>query len=273
MRALPCLLLLFLLSGCSKLAIGVYWADTFAAREAGKFFDLDSAAKEKARAEFRTAFLEVRRQEFPLVAAVLEGVAGEVEKNALTAARLEHWNGEVRSIVTAAAKRFEPLGQRLVAEQAARGFERFDERFLSGDADSRDRLATPEARLQHAWKRTDRVIGETLGSLSPEQKGKLEPLLATLPLPLERESSRAVFDQFRAARALAELRVVFLRRYFFEWDSLQKPEYVQARNAYVKRSFPVMAELLSLATEKQKSHLVRNFRARAEELRKLSHVH
>jgi hypothetical protein len=267
------LLVLLTFSSCSKLSVGVYWADTFALSQLDDYFTFDSAQREKAKEEFRAALLEVRRHDFPSFAETLEGIAMEVEKNELTAARLEHWSGKVETAVRTAARRFEPLGQRLVAEQAGKGFDRFDREFRDRHEKGAKRLATPEDRLKQARKRTERVISETVGSLTKEQEGWVEELLRENPLVLEQESRLFTFEQFKAARAGEPARSVFVRKYFYEWDSLQKPDYISARNAYRKSSLTMMLKVLGSASAKQKQHLIENFRDRAAEFRKLAVVH
>lgn len=263
-------LVLLLLSSCSKLSVGVYWADTFAISYIDDYFTLSSAQKEKARDEFRLAFAEVRRSELRSLADMLDGIAGEVENGVLTAARIEHWSDRGLILVREAARRFEPLAQRLVADQAPLGFGRFDEAFEDTQERSAKKLATPELRLEQAKRRSRRVVDETLGELSPEQEMRLEAVLRENPLLLERENSRFVFEKFKAARANPITRSAFLKRYFFEWETLQKPEFLAARKEYQRKSRALMLELLESASSAQKQNLVDNFRHRAKELRKLS---
>lgn len=263
-------LIFLLLSSCSKLSVGVYWADTFAVSQIDDYFTLSSSQKEKAKEEFRRAFTEVRRNEFQGLADILDGIAAEVDKGVLTAARIEHWSDRGLALVRDAARRFEPLAQRLVAEQAPRGFDRFDEEFFDTQEKSAKKLATAERRLEQARRRSQRLVKETLGRLSAEQDKRLDSLLSDNPLLLERENSRFVFEKFRVARADPEARAAFLRKYFFEWETLQKPEFLAARKEYQKRSRSLMVELLASATPAQKKHLVENFRSRAAELKSLS---
>lgn len=249
--------------------MGVYWADTFALSQLDDYFTLYGGRREAAREEFRRAFREVRSEEFPVLAGILDGIAAEVEKDALTAARLEHWSGQGLAVVRSTARRFEPLGQKLVAEQAGEGFGRFDAEFRDKQEESAERLATAEKRLAQARRRIRHVVKETLGELSPEQEAKVEALLKENPLLLEHENRNRLFEKFREARGKEETRRPFLTKYFTDWDSLQMPEYLRARDEYHRKSRIVMLELLAMASPRQKKHLVENFRGRAEELRRL----
>lgn len=273
MRPVLLLLPVFLfLSSCSKLSVGVYWADTFAVSQADDYFTLSSEQKEAAKKDFQAAFRQVRLDDFPKFAEILEGVAGEVERSELKAARLEHWDEKTRKALKTAVQRFEPLGQKLVAQQASKGFTRFDKEFQEAQEKRGKKLETPADRLKQAKKRIERVIDETVGSLDKEQEARVELLLRENPLSLEQESRAHVFARFQAARIEEKTRAEFLRKYFFDWDSLQKPEFVAARDAYHKKSRELMLAILGSASEKQKKNLIENFRARAAELRKLAVV-
>jgi hypothetical protein len=271
MRIWPYLLFLFpLLISCSKLSVGVHWADTFAASQLDNYFDLDSSAKERAKGEFRAIFTEVRRQDFPRIASLLDGVALDVEKNQLTPARLLHWQAQAESDLKRAAQRFAPLAERLVEEQAPRGFAKFDEEAADKFAEKAEDLATSEDRLDQAKKRIKRVVAETLGKLTDAQMAQAEIVLKENPLHLEHEGRIHLFEQFKQARVSPVARKEFLRRYFFDWDSLQKKEYLQARDAYKKKSRELMLSMLASASADQKQHLIESFRSRAREFRDLA---
>lgn len=264
------LLLLPLLVSCSKLSIGVYWVDTFAASQLDNYFTLDRKAKEQAKEEFRARFSEVRREDFPKIASLLEGIALDVEKNQLTSARLLQWQNQAESDLKRAAQRFAPLAERLVAEQAPTGFEKFDKEALEKFEEKAENLATPADRLAEAKKRIKRVVNETLGSLTEAQMAQAEAVLRENPLQMEHESRLFLFEQFKRARSSPVARKEFLRRYFFDWDSLQSKEYLNARDAYKAKSRELMISLLARASDSQKKHLVENFRNRAQEFRDLT---
>jgi hypothetical protein len=159
-----------------------------------------------------------------------------------------------------------------VEEQAGRGFGRFDEEMTNRLGKAKDRLASPEDRLKQAKKRIERVVSETVGELTGEQEAMVEPVLKENPLLLEQESRAHLFAQFREARGEVAERKAFLHKYFFDWDSLQRPDYIRARDAYRKKSVSLMIRVLQAASPKQRENLVKSFRGRAEEFRKLAQV-
>lgn len=267
---LSLLIFLPLLLSCSKLSIGVYWVDTFAASQLDNYFELNRAAKEKAKEEFRAIFTEVRRQDFPRIASILEGIALEVEQGRLTSGRILHWQNQAENDLKRAAQRFAPLAERLVMEQAPKGFEKFDEEANGKFGERAENLAAPESRMEESKKRIKRVVNETLGRLTDAQMAQTEVLLRENPLQLEHEGRVFLFEQFKRVRSSPLARKEFLRRYFFDWDSLQKKEYLEARDAYKIKSRELMLSLLAGATAGQKKHLVENFRARAREFRDLT---
>jgi hypothetical protein len=248
----------------------VYWVDTFAASQLDNYFTLDRSAKEKAKEEFRAIFTEVRRRDFPEIASLLEGIALDVEKNQLTPSRLLHWQTEAESDLKRAAQRFAPLAERLLAEQALKGFEKFDQEAMEKFEEKAQAMATPGDRLEEAKKRIRRVVKETLGKLTDAQMAQAEAVLQEKPLQLEHEGRIFLFEQFKRVRSSPLARREFLRRYFFDWDSLQKKEYLKERDAYKKKSRELMLSLLASATADQKKNLVDNFRSRARDFRDLT---
>jgi len=250
----------------------VYWADTFIFSQLDDFFSFSGEQKETAKKEFRASFLELRKKEFPELANILDGIANEIERGELNEERIEFWSARAIKTLRGAPLRFEPLGQKLIAQQAAQGFSRFDQEFLAQNQKRAKRLLTESDRLKQAKKRIERVVSESIGFLTPEQEKMVEQLLKENPLLLEQESRKFVFEQFQVARLEDKARISFVRRYFQDWDSLQKPEYISARDAYQKKSRAMMVKILEIATNEQKNNLLTNFRKRAAELRSLSAV-
>lgn len=263
---------LFCFSSCSKLSVGVYWADTFVISELDDYYTLSSTQKDAARQAFNLAFTEVRRQEFPPFAEALDGMAAEAEKGGMKLDRIEHWHEKLQGILKAAGRRFEPLGQMLVAQQAPLGFKRFDEKFRSKQEEVAKKLKPSDGTVKQAKKRTQRLIDETFESLTPEQEALVDELLKESPLMLEHESRLASFERFKVVRAEEKSRVAYVRQFFFDWDSVQTPAFLKARDAYRKKSLALMHRLLETASPKQLKTLVENLRGRASEFRKLSVV-
>lgn len=261
-----------ILFSCSKLSVGVYWADTFALSQIDDYFVMDSAQEEKAKAEFQAAFRQVRQNEFIPMAKLLEEMAAEVEGGSATIGKLETWSKTALAILQRGAGRFENLGQMLVAQQAASGIKRFDEEFAKKHREQGEKLSSEKGRLKQAKKRIERVVSETFGSLNAEQEALVEQTLKDNPLLLEHQNRGELFEQFKRARVLPETRVEFLRKYFQDWESLQSKEYLKARDAYQKSSRELMLQLLASASPEQKKNLVDNFRKRAGEMKKLAVV-
>jgi hypothetical protein len=272
MRIFLTLLLVLGFSSCSKLSIGVYWADTFALSKIDDFFTLNSEQKQIVKKDFQLAFQEVRRTEFPLLADLLEEIAQEVEKKSFDEAKIEKWNSRSIELVKQGAKRFEPLGQKLMEWQAPLGFARFDEAFFKSQEKKSKTLIASEDRLQQAKKRIERMVDETLGFLQPSQEGLVKGVLAENPLVLEHESRKFSFEKFQKARGQPKDRSEYVRKYFYDWDSLQSAEYLSARNAYQKKGRALILQILNSADDAQRKNLMENFRDRASQLRELSHV-
>lgn len=264
--------LLILISGCSKLSTGVYWADTFTFSQLDDYFLLSGEQTEISKKEFKSAFIDLRKNEFPLIAEVFIGLAEDVEKDRLSVPRLDEWNLKITSIIKSSALRFEKMGQYLVEQQVANKFSHFDQEFESRHKKRLKKISSEEDRIEDARKRVDRVISESIGKLSKEQEALLPPLLRENPLLLEQESKKWLFTQFQLARKTSDSRNKFVEKYFRDWESLHKPEYIQARNSYRKKSHQVIVDILRIASPTQKERLVSGFRERAREFLELAKV-
>jgi len=274
MKILTQLIFTFLtLTSCSKLSTGVYWADTFAISQIDNYFLLNSEQAKQAKAEFKAAFHKTRREEFPKIAQTFAGIALEVEKDQLSEASLEEWMQKMDSVFKNSASNFESMGQNLVDLQISNKFVHFDKKLNSKHKERLKKLNTEEKRMNEARKRVSHVIKETIGVLSKEQELLLASHLSKNPLVLEQENRYWMFSQFQKARDTPVERKNFVSRYFQNWESLHKPEYIAARKAYRKNSLTVILQILRIASPEQKKNLIKNFRNRALEFKKLSMAH
>jgi hypothetical protein len=272
MKIFLLILMILVFPSCSKISIGVYWADTFALSKINDFFTLSADQKAVVKNEFRLALKEVRRTEFPIIADLLEEIALAVENKSFTEEKIASWSVKSIDLLKQSGKRFEPLAQKLMEWQAPLGFAKFDEAFLKGQEKRSKKLLTPEKRLEQAKTRIERVIEEALGELNPAQENMAELVLKENPLLLENENRLFSFEKFRLARVKEKERREYVKKYFYDWDSLQNPEYIAARNVYQKKSRALILQILSNADEGQRKHLIEKFRDRASQLRKLSLV-
>lgn len=264
------LFLALFLSACSKLSVGVYWADTLALSQIDDFITLESEQKGRAKEQFRNALAEVRRNEFPKLADLLDRLAGDVESQRLNAPRIAEQLQVARALLFQAGARFEALGMELIEIEAAKGFERFDSEFRKRREKWAKKIATEEDRIEQAQKRVDRVIDATIEELTPEQEALVAELFKSNPLKEEHESRAFVFAQFQKERGDPGRRRAFVQKYFREWDSLQSAEYLKARELYQRKSIDTIVKVLASATREQRRNVVENLRKRAIELRKLT---
>lgn len=264
------LAILPLLFSCSKLSVGVHWADTFVFSSLDDCFSFDSEQEDRARSDFNKALREVRRQDFPALAELLLSLADSAEKNHFTEVWLQQWMTQGQQLLRRAAARFEPMGQALVANQSQKGFSRFDAEFESNHQKRAEKIAEEYDRHRQARKRFERVVKETVGFLSAEQEKWVSEEIKHNPLVLENKSRKEVFEKFKLARDSEEKRRDFVELYFHDWESLQSKEYRDARELFLKRSQALILRILKNLSPEQQENLVQNFRRRAGELKGLS---
>jgi hypothetical protein len=202
----------------------------------------------------------------------LDGWASRAEAGTLDEKALLAGFDALKEDLRAIYRRFEPLGQRLVAEQAQKGFARFDEATAQALAKKEKRWADAEEREEFAEERLNRVVKETVAQLTPEQKNWAILALQKNPPPLreQEKSRRALWERFKTARESEPARRKLVTDFFARWETLQTPAYLAAQAKYESAMRELAVRIWASATPEQRARLVKHFRARAEELRSLS---
>lgn len=179
---------------------------------------------------------------------------------------------DIGELFKKASRRFEPLGQLVVSNQAKKGFHLFDEEFLKKYNQDLLEITDQKKQKKTIQKKINNWVDETVEFLSEAQKSKLNDEVQKYPPPvfLQIESRRVVFEKFRVARNDEKLRRAFLTQFFTDWDSLQTPEFQKARQAYFERVTIWIVDIMQTMNEKQRKNLIKNLRKRAFELQKLS---
>jgi len=255
--------------------MGLRFADLLAMRQISRFFDLDSARRERARADFGEGLAKLRREEFPRIAATLSNFADAVEKNRVGGrAGIERLWNDVQAHFRAASLNFEALGQNLVEGESARGFAKFDAEFAATQRKEQERVQDPEREREQMRKRAERAVKESVEKLRDPQMAMLEGAIAADPpqAPLRAESRRHLFSQFQAARTDPVARKAFVRRFFADWDGLQTKTYLEARQRRHARYVDLVTKIFESLDAEQKENLIRNLRRRADELRSLASI-
>lgn len=266
------LIFLVLLSGCSRLELALRWADTFVMSSVTDYFELTSEQKSQARGEFKKALAEIQKNDFPGMAKTLRDLADATEKNQINDETLENFLKGVLNAFRTSAVRFEPMAQKIVADQVASNFKLFDKEFQKKYDKDLEKSKDPKKHRGQVEDRIERFVDETIGYLSDSQEKQLKEWLDQTPSPdaLQLESRKIVFEKFKTARTEEKSRIEFVHTFFSNWESLQTPAYLAARSEYQKKSKSIMLQILLASDDKQRKNMSKNLRGRADELQKLS---
>ena len=262
----------FLLTSCTKLDLMVGWADTFIMSSITDYFDLNSDDKAKVKTELKSVLQQIQKQDFPAYAEHLGKLADVIEKNELNPTFVAKYLGELESLIFKSGQRFEPFAQNLVSMQAKTNFEEFDEKFASRQKENFEKAESVKKLAKESRKKMNRWVNETVEFLTEEQERSYNELLLNHPVPMRLllESRQSVFEKFKIARAQPETRQKFIQTFFYNWESLQTPVYLEARKAQRERHLKFLIQLASDLNPKQKQNFVKNLRKRAVELNSLS---
>ncbi len=266
------LLCVLLLSSCSKLSLAVYWADTFLLAQIDDYFTLTSEQKSEVKKQLQDIFREIRREEFPQLAAMLESMAAAIETGAVSAKEASGWSLSLRDRLIAMGIRFEPLGQKLIEWESQKGFRRFDQAFADKQQERFAKISSEERRQKEARKRAERMIDRTVEELTDSQESGLASLLQKNPLLLEWESRNTVFRNFQKVRESPLERAKFVRLFFTKWEELQTESYLTARSQYRAEWEKFILWLVPKLSPEQRKTAVDNLRVLSKQLQDLSVV-
>lgn len=261
--------LLLLATACSRLDVGMRWADTIVMSSVDDYFVLDRGQDKAARAEFKTALDSVRREEFPKIADGLDEFVAKTEAGQVNKEYLDKVFADAEALRGRIATRFEPMGQKIVEAQVAEGFKTFDKEFLKKYEKDAKEAADVGEQIDKARKGVDRFVDESIESLTKEQKAQLDEALKKQPPNgvIVLESRKAVFEAFKTQRDDPVKRTEFTKKFFTDWESLHTAAYRESRKAGAERFKNWLVKLFASLTDKQKKNLVENFRSRAAEFR------
>ena len=265
------LVILFSVS-CTKLEMALNWADTFALNQIEDYFDLDRAQEKQIKQDFRAALHQVQEKDFPQLADALSRMADSVEKNELTIEKSHQYYNEVEALIKGSVAKFEPMGQKLVSDQARSNFDSFDQEFSKKLGKDQKKFQSLEAAQKDFKKRFDKWVDETVENLTPEQEKSFSQWQQKNqnPVLLRLESRKAVHEKFKSVRQDEKQRTEMVKTFFFNWDSLQTVDYLKARKAYQDSLKNWAFTQLTQLNEKQRKNLVENLRKRSGEFATLA---
>lgn len=262
---LCCLAMLF--QSCSKLNVAVYWADTFAISELDDYFQISSAQKAETQKIIQMHLQEIRKNDFPKIADLFEEAANSVEKSNLERKEILSLRTRLVDLMISMSRRFEPTFQQLMKWEKENNFQRFDQALKQKQEERWQKISNEEKRLKEARRRVERLISRSVGYLTETQENRLMEVLRTNPLQLEWENRNIVFQKFVEARPTKM--EAFVKSFFQDWESLQSPEYLKARDQYRKNWDDYLVFLMSNLEPKQRENVVSNLRQIGSELRSL----
>lgn len=260
------------LSGCTKLEFALRWADTFVLSYITDYFDLSSLQKTQSRSEFKKSLSDVQKNEFPQVAQKLNELANGFEKKDLKPEKIESLLKSAEPLFKKALSRFESLAQKIVSEQALKGYQTFDKEILEKYSKDIAKLTDPRQVEKENQKRLNYWLRETVEVLTPEQKKYIQEQMQQNPAPrlLQVESRKFVFEKFKVLRGNPAQRKEFIHQLMKDWTSVQDPNFLAARENYHKKVISWIIEVSRTLTETQRLKLVENLKKRASEFQRLS---
>lgn len=238
----------------------------------GDYFKLSSEQKSQVKAEFNQSLAKIEKEDFSVYMDRLDHLSHLLDKGVLSDQDIRIFLDDAENNLKKSMQKFEPWMQRLMDLQAKTDFERFDQEFMDKQNKDLDKAQDPKRIVKEQKKKFLRWVGETIEYLSEDQERQLNEFLLENPPPLKLqvESRQAIFEKFKSHRQDSRERQKIVRSFFYDWESLQTPSYLQAQKAYREKFKDFLVKLGVGLSQKQRDHFVKNLRKRSLELKTLS---
>lgn len=279
---------LLVISGCSTVRIGYGAFPTWASWQINKYLSLDDQQQQIARRHVEKLAAWHRRHELPRYRSFLESVEQDLQGDRVPPGELDaalaavgRWRPEVTAAWTPVAERLAPgvaeLGATLRPEQIERMKKRMDEsnddmrREMKLDGSAQQRL---QARIDRWTKRAESFFG----NIGDEQRRHIRQHLAFAPAGeevwyAERVARQArivgLFESLSRDRPAADWAIQVSRDTLVGlWQD--DPQRNGQLEAVRKSADTLSAQLLAMATPKQREHMVEKLRGYAADAQALA---
>lgn len=276
LRIVSLVLLLLLFAGCSTRFI-YNQLDTFIVWKINDYVPLTSEQKTELKLQINEQLEVVRQDDLPKLAALLEGLAKEVESDSVTPASLDQGYAQMINLTDEFMLGVVPVAEWLLLdlddEQVAEMFENFEE--LNQEMYEDYSGETPEKRRENRNESAIRVTQRFTGRLSAEQKLLITDALASMEdaseqwIEYQREWQRRFRYLVENPPPSAQFREELTRLLVYP-RSFHSPEYRATVDANRQILNSMLAELSSGLTDKQRARAVDKLRGYVELLTKLS---
>ncbi|MBX2987242.1 MAG: hypothetical protein KF802_05030 [Bdellovibrionaceae bacterium] len=264
------LALLLLTAACSRLDVGVRFADTYMMYETDRFFDLTSAQDKELKPDVKALVADVRREDFPKIADFLEKVSGSLKSKNPDRARLDLWFQEARELLRVSIARLEPLALKVADFADEKQEKHFAGTFRKETEKLRDKYSTPEKALRQDRKRVERWLDFFALDLNREQEKGLKEFLSEHPTPVELQTrSREKFLGEFLATPKAE-RPAWIRRFHQNPDRFRTEESERARLRREEAVKDYLVKLWASLSDKQRGEALKMLDKKIADLRRLS---
>ena len=255
---------LALLSGCNMLSVGYGHIDTYAAWQAGEYFDLDPAQRQDFKARFDRLHEWHRTEQLPDYAKFL-GSSGARIRNGVTTEDGEWIAKGIEDRYRALVKRGADDAAAVLMTLTPANMEALQRRWAKDNARyAREHKVngSPAEQRQARTERELKRIKEWVGELTAEQEKKVAALAADLPLaPKLRYEDRLrrqrEFVQLMASRGTDQRQFAErLRRFLANWEEGRSPEFARFSAEWRRRQVEFYVEAARLLTPQQRAVLV-----------------
>ena len=276
MRALPSLLAVLLLAGCSALQLGYRNADTFLAWTVNDFFDLDHGQKEMLKPGIESLLAWHRTEQLPDYARFLDAIQARLG-GPVTHADVNWLMDEARGRYLTAVERAVAEGAPVLAKLTPHQIDELEQRLKKENTKFADKYLKDDLAKRQK-DRAERFIDNTeywVGLLSDEQEKRIHEIAAegatgyAQRLAERQRVQREMLAILREDNNAASL-VPKLKAWIANWEGGRSAEARQAFTRAGEQTLRMMLAVTDTLGAQQREHAQKRLRSYAEDMCKLA---
>ncbi|MGE5087348.1 MAG: DUF6279 family lipoprotein [Bacillota bacterium] len=259
---------LFSLTGCSRLDIAFRWADTYIASKVDDYFDISSKQSKELKHGIQKDLQELKAQVLPGWIDRLQGIQQEVQEGSINDTRVAFYFSSFLKDVEHINSYFSTTAVDFIASTNPTQLEHFNKAFQKKNREDLEK-AQDLAKVKKEYReKYEEWFEMFLGSLTPEQMKMMEDNLNNSPFPAELKAKNKSFvmQSFLRHKDSPDEMKNFVKDYYNNPDKYDLPEYRSAFTKYQANLQKLVAQIISMMTQKQKESLKENINEKTAQL-------
>lgn len=258
-------------TGCSRIDFMFNWADTYIASKVDDYFDTTHKQSRELKKEIQSQLQSIRSEVLPVWIDRLKDIRRESSTGSLTEDRVASYFLLFLKDSEDLNARFADTAATFIAHVEPQQLDYFAKVIDKKNKEDLEKASSPEKLLSEYKDKYFDGFEMFLGSLTSEQKQRIEKSISDEPFPLDLKIKNriSITNKFLQNRNSPEKMADFVREYYRTPSLYDLPEYRQALTQYQKNLQKLITKVLVSLTEKQKLAFQENLSEKTAQLEKI----